>query len=50
MKPRFPLPVAHTRCPLQVARSTAALALFCAFAAGIAVAAWFVALVRSGAL
>lgn len=50
MKPRLPIPVSHTRCPLQLARTTAALALACAFAAGVAAALWFILLVKGGAL
>lgn len=50
MRPRLPLPISHTRTPLQVARSTAALAIVCAFAAGVAGAVWFVLLVKGGAL
>jgi hypothetical protein len=50
MKPRLPIPVSHTRCPLQIRRDTLALVIALAFAAGVTVAVWFILLVKGGAL
>ena len=44
------LPLEHTRSPLTVSRARAALIVAIAFVLGVAATAWFVVLVKGGAL
>jgi hypothetical protein len=50
MKPRLPLPIAHTRCPLQIPRWKLVVIITLAFVAGQWATVWFILLVKGAVL
>lgn len=51
MKPRIPIPVSHTRCPVQMHRDTLALVVVVSFLAGSSLTTWAIVafLLKGGA-